>query len=57
MRKPVQIITNPLVNAVILAVSWGCKADTSHGQGMVYGFEDVSPRLLLNHIFAGFQAF
>ncbi|CBF80281.1 hypothetical protein AN8310.2 [Aspergillus nidulans FGSC A4] len=43
MRKPVQIITNPLVNAVILAVSWGCKADTSHGQGMVYGFEDIEP--------------
>ena len=52
-----QTIMNPLVNAVILSMSWGCKADTLHGQGMVYGFEDVSLRLSLNHIFAGFQAF
>lgn len=57
MRNLVQTIMNPLVNAVILSMSWGCKADTLHGQGMVYGFEDVSLRLSLNHIFAGFQAF
>ncbi|KAL3428602.1 hypothetical protein BDV09DRAFT_190808 [Aspergillus tetrazonus] len=43
MRNLVQTITNPLVNAVILSMSWGCKADTLHDQGMFYGFEDIDP--------------
>lgn len=42
MRNLLGTKMNRLVNALILFISLGCKADSWHDPGMVYGFDNVS---------------
>ena len=50
MRNLLGITMKRLVNALILFTSLGCKADSWHDPGMVYGFDKVSLGLLPNHV-------
>jgi hypothetical protein len=50
VRSLLGITMNHLVNALILFMSLGCTAYSSHSPGMVYGFDNVSLKTLPNHI-------
>lgn len=45
MTNLLGITMQRLANAIILFTSLGCKADSWHDPGMVYGFDNVSLEL------------